>query len=95
MKNLKGSTRLPSALFSFNTGCSTIPFQEARTVNIPVFSLSDSTSDTRDILYPLPGNDDAVSSVTFCSVTISKSILIGRLAGVSKYMRYKKVHSSI
>ncbi len=95
MKNLTGATRLPSAIFSFNINASPVPFYEARTVNIPIFSLSDSTADTSNILYPLPGNDDAVSSITFCSMTISKSILIGRLTGVSKYMRYKKIYSSL
>jgi len=95
MRNLNGATRLPSAIFSFNTNSITTAFQEARTINIPIFSLSDSTVDTSNILYPLPGNDDAVSSITFCSVTVSKSILIGRLTGVSKYMRYKKIHSYV
>lgn len=95
MSNLKCATRLPSAVFSFNTGSSVLAFQEARTVNVPIFSLADSTADSSNILYPLPGNDDAVSSITFCSIIVSKSILLGRLAGMSKYMRYKKIHSSI
>ena len=69
-----------------------LPLEEARTVNLPIFSLSDSTSDTSNILYPLPGNDDAVSSITFCSIVVSKAILLGRLVGMSKYIKYKKIH---
>lgn len=90
MQDLKGATRLPTAIFSFNTVNNFLPFQEARVVNLPIFSLLDSTSDSSNILYPLPGNDDAISSITFCSFTVSKSILLGRLAGISKYIKYKK-----
>ena len=94
MQNLRGATRLPSAIFTFNVSGNLLAVKEARTVNLPIFSLSDSTSDTSNILYPLPGNDDAVSSITFCSVIVSKAILVGRLAGMSKYMRYKKIYSN-
>ena len=95
MQNLKGATRLPSGIFTFNLNNNFLPLQEARTVNLPIFSLADSTVDTSNILYPLPGNDDAVSSITFCSITVSKSILLGRLAGMSKYIKYKKIYTSV
>jgi small subunit ribosomal protein S2 len=95
MENLKGATRLPSGVFTFNLNNNFLPLQEARTVNLPIFSLADSTADTSNILYPLPGNDDAVSSITFCSVTVSKSILLGRLAGMSKYIKYKRIYNNI
>lgn len=93
MENLKGATRLPSAIFSLNINNNFLPFQEARTVNLPIFSLSDSTADTSNILYPLPGNDDAVSSITFCCIFVSKSILLGRLVAMSRYTKYKKIYS--
>lgn len=93
MQNLKGATRLPTAVFSFNVSNNILPFQEARIINLPIFSLSDTTSDTSSILYPLPGNDDAISSITFCSFAVSKSILLGRLIGISKYVKYKKLYN--
>ena len=93
MRNLKNATRLPTAVLSFNVANNTLPFHEARVVNLPIFCLSDTTSDTTSILYPLPGNDDAISSITFCSFTVSKSILLGRLIAVSKYLKYKKVYN--
>ena len=93
MENLKGATRLPSAIFSLNINNNFLPFQEARTVNLPIFSLSDSTADTSNILFPLPGNDGAVSSITFCCIFVSKSILLGRLVGMSRYAKYKKIYS--
>lgn len=67
-----------------------LAFQEAQTVNIPIFAISDSDLNTSNILYPLPGNDDAVSSIAFCSFVISKSILLGRLTAISKYLKVKK-----
>jgi len=93
MEDLKGATRLPTGIFTLNMNNNLLPLQEARTINLPIFSLSDSTADTSNILYPLPGNDDAVSSITFCCITISKSILLGRLVGMSKYIKYKKIYS--
>ena len=93
MQNLRSATRLPSAIFTFSIQGAVLPLQEARTINLPLFSLSDSTANTSNILYPLPGNDDAVSSVTFCSIVVSKSILLGRLVGMSRYAKYKKIYS--
>lgn len=91
MNNLKMSTRLPTAVMTFNTRGDFLAFQESQIVNLPIFALSDSNLNTSNILYPLPGNDDAVSSITFCSFIISKSILLGRLAGISKYSKVKKM----
>lgn len=93
MENLKVSTRLPTAVFTFNTLNNNLSFQEARVTGLPIFSLSDSNMSTTNVLYPLPGNDDAVSSITFCSFTISKSILLGRLCAISKYAKFKKVYN--
>lgn len=91
MNNLRMATRLPTGVISFNTVGDFLAFQEAQTVNIPIFALSDSNLNTSNILYPLPGNDDAVSSITFCSFIVSKSILLGRLSGISKYSKVKKL----
>lgn len=91
MNNLRMATRLPTGIISFNTAGDFLAFQEAQTVNIPIFALSDSNLNTSNILYPLPGNDDAVSSITFCSFMVSKSILLGRLSGISKYSKVKKL----
>jgi len=85
------STRLPTAIMSFNVSGDFLAFQEAQMVNIPIFALADSNLNTSNILYPLPGNDDAVSSITFCSFIVSKSILLGRLSGISKYSKVKKM----
>ena len=92
MKNLNVATRLPTGIFTFNLCGNYLPLEEARTVNLPIFSLSDSNADSSNILYPLPGNDDAVSSITFCSVVVSKAVLLGRLVGISKYVKYKKMN---
>ena len=91
MNNLKMSTRLPTAIMSFNVSGDFLAFQEAQMVYIPIFALGDSILNTSNILYPLPGNDDAVSSITFCSFIVSKSILLGRLSGISKYSKVKKM----
>jgi len=94
MRNLKVATRLPTALLTFNTTGNLLPLLEAQIVNIPIFSLSDSNFDTSNILYPLPGNDDAVSSIAFYSFVISKSILVGRLVSISKYSKFKRILSN-
>lgn len=90
MENLKMSTRLPTAIFTFNLAGSFLPILEAGSINLPVFSIVDSNTNSSGILYPIPGNDDAVSAITFYTFVISKSILLGRLAGISKYIKVRR-----
>lgn len=90
MRNLKLATRLPSSVITFNINGNFTPLQEATLISLPTFAISDSNINTNGIIYPLPGNDDAISSITFCSFFISKSILLGRLLSVSKYLKIKR-----
>lgn len=56
-------TRLPAALFIVDIHKEHIAVAEARKLNIPTFAIVDTNSDPSLIDFPIPGNDDASSSI--------------------------------
>ena len=56
-------TRLPSALFVVDVMKEHIAVKEANRLGIPVFGIVDTNSDTKNIDYVIPANDDAKDSV--------------------------------
>ena len=54
---------LPDILFVIDTNKEAIAVQEANKLKIPVVAILDSNSDPDGILYPVPGNDDAMRAV--------------------------------
>ena len=56
-------TRLPSALFVVDVMKEHIAVREANRLGIPVFGLVDTNSDSNNIDYVIPANDDATKSV--------------------------------
>lgn len=56
-------TRLPSALFVIDVMKEHIAVKEANRLGIPVFGIVDTNSDTKNIDYIIPANDDAKDSV--------------------------------
>lgn len=55
--------RLPGALFVVDTLKEDIAVSEANKLNIPIFALSDTNSNPRNINFPIPANDDASKSI--------------------------------
>ena len=56
-------TRLPSALFVVDVMKENIAVREANRLGIPVFGIVDTNSDTKNIDFVIPANDDAKDSV--------------------------------
>ncbi|MAX79210.1 MAG: 30S ribosomal protein S2 [Crocinitomicaceae bacterium] len=56
-------TRLPAALFIVDVKKEHIAVAEARKLNIPTFALVDTNSNPDVVDFPIPGNDDASSSI--------------------------------
>ena len=55
----------PSALFVVDTRQEVTAVKEAKTLGIPVISLSGSDCNLNDSNFPIPGNDSAKASITF------------------------------
>lgn len=97
LKNLEGirsMERLPGALFVVDSKKEAIAVHEARKLSIPVVALVDTDCDPDKINYVIPGNDDAMKSISFITSLVSKNILEGQnqfLAGKKDMEKTKKV----
>lgn len=58
-------TKKPDAIFVVDVVKDKIVVQEASREKIPVVAIVDSNSNPEGVTYPIPGNDDAVRSITF------------------------------
>ncbi len=55
----------PDALFVIDVVRDQIAVKEAAKLGIPIIAITDSNADPANITYPIPGNDDAIRSITF------------------------------
>ncbi len=69
---------LPTALFIVDTKREEIAVQEANRLQIPVIGLLDTNCDPDLVLYPIPGNDDALKAVRYITSVIADAIVEGR-----------------
>lgn len=60
LRNLK---KMPDAIFITDINEDKIAVLEARAKNIPIIALADTNTDPTLVTYPIPANDDALSSV--------------------------------
>ncbi len=75
---LAGLDRLPGALFVVDTKREQIAVREANRLKIPVIAMCDTNADPDVIMYPIPGNDDAMRSIRLVASMLTESILTGR-----------------
>lgn len=66
---------VPDILFVIDTNKEAIAVQEANRLGIPVVAIVDSNCDPFPIQYPIPGNDDAIRSITlYCDLVASAAL---------------------
>ena len=68
---------LPDAVFIIDINKESIAVQEAKKLNIPVVAICDTNTDPSNIDYPVPGNDDAVRSISLYCDLVGSAILSG------------------
>lgn len=76
-RNLHGireMTDLPGAVFIVDTKRERIATQEAVTLGIPIMAIVDTNVDPDEIDYPIPGNDDAVKSISLITAVVADVI---------------------
>lgn len=78
MGGIKDMIKLPGAIFIASVMEDTIALKEARNKNIPVIALVDTNIDPTDVDYPIPANEDAVSSLKLMLAYIAKAVLEGK-----------------
>jgi len=89
-KNLDGirnMTKLPAAVWVVDTKLEHLAVAEAKKLGIPVIAILDTNCDPDEVDYKIPGNDDAIRSVTLLTRVIADAVAAGlqaRSANVAK-----------
>ena len=74
---IRHMANLPGALFVVDVKREDIAVKEARKLGIPIIAMVDTNGDPRDVDYPVPSNDDALSSIDLVTSTIADAIQEG------------------
>ncbi len=73
--------RLPDAIFVIDTKKEHIAVNEARKLGMPVIAIVDTNCDPDEVDYVIPGNDDAIRSVSLVTRIIADALAEGRQEG--------------
>ncbi|PRY18589.1 30S ribosomal protein S2 [Kineococcus rhizosphaerae] len=74
---IRDMTKVPSAVWIVDTNKEHLAVDEAKKLNIPVVAILDSNCDPDDVDYRIPGNDDAIRSVTLLTRVIADAVAEG------------------
>jgi small subunit ribosomal protein S2 len=80
-RNFAGITemeRLPGAVFVVDPKREELLVKEANRLKIPVLALTDTNCDPEVIDYVIPGNDDAIRSISLISRLVADAVIAGR-----------------
>lgn len=74
---IKDMGGLPDILVVIDTNKESLAVKEAEKLGIPVVAVLDSNCDPRGITFPIPGNDDAMRSISLYCSLFSDAVLDG------------------
>lgn len=74
---IKTMTRLPGAVFIVDPKTERIALNEARRLKIPIIAVTDTNCDPDGIDFVIPGNDDAIRSISLIISFIADACLEG------------------
>ena len=77
---IRDMSRVPSAIWVVDTKKEHIAVSEARKLGIPVIAILDTNCDPDEVTYPIPGNDDAIRSVSLLTRAIADAVADGLIA---------------
>ncbi len=75
---IKDMKVLPAAMFVIDPKREKIAIDEARRLGIPVVAITDTNCDPDGIDYLIPGNDDAIKSITLITAKMADAAMAGR-----------------
>ena len=70
--------KLPGVIFLVDPKKERIAILEAKKLNIPVVGIVDTNCNPQDLDYPIPGNDDAIRSVSLIADVMANAIIEGK-----------------
>jgi small subunit ribosomal protein S2 len=74
---IKDMGGLPDIIIVIDTNKESLAIKEAEKLGIPVVAVLDSNCDPRGITFPIPGNDDAMRSISLYCSLFSDAVLDG------------------
>lgn len=80
LDGIRNMGRLPGLVFVVDTKKEHIAVGEARRLEIPLVSIVDTNCNPDEVDYPVPGNDDAIRSITLITRAIAQAVVDGRQA---------------
>ncbi|HOW60432.1 MAG TPA: 30S ribosomal protein S2 [Candidatus Moranbacteria bacterium] len=75
MGGIKNMSELPGAIFAASVKEDSLAIAEAKKMGIPVIAIADTNVNPENIDYPIPANDDAISSLRLILAYAYKAIL--------------------
>ncbi|MGB5951721.1 MAG: 30S ribosomal protein S2 [Ornithinimicrobium sp.] len=72
--------KVPSAVWVVDTKKEHLAVTEARKLGVPVIAILDTNCDPDEVDYHIPGNDDAIRSVTLLTKVIAEAVAAGLMA---------------
>jgi len=77
---IKGMETFPGAIVIADTKEAGLVLHEASKMGVPVIGIVDTNTDPSNVDYPIPGNDDALSSLRLLFGYLGKTVLNAKLA---------------
>ncbi|MGO2659506.1 30S ribosomal protein S2 [Mycetocola reblochoni] len=74
---IRNLSKTPSALWVVDTKKEHLAIDEAKKLGIPVVAILDTNCDPDDVTYPIPGNDDAIRSVSLLTRIVADAAAEG------------------
>ena len=84
---VKDMGRLSGIIFVIDAKRETIAIKEANRLGIPVIAITDTNADPDQIDFPIPGNDDAIRSVSLITKAIADMVGVARGEGPEQERR--------
>ncbi len=82
---------MPDALFVIDAVTDNIAVKEANRLGIPVIAIADSNCNISEIDQPIPGNDDAIKSISILVTAVADAYEVGKKeAGEAEAKRVEK-----
>src|SRR6188508_2974742 len=79
---IRDMSRVPSAVWIVDTKKEHLAVDEARKLGIPIVAILDTNCDPDEVDYKIPGNDDAIRSVTLLTRVVADAVADGLMSRV-------------
>ena len=77
---IRDMAKVPSAVWIVDTKKEHLAVTEARKLNLPVIAILDTNCDPDEVDYKIPGNDDAIRSVTLLTRVVADAVADGLMS---------------